>query len=312
MRRLSLRPSSITMAGRLASPTMGLRLLVPILMSLLFQRLHCFVVVIHYVHIANTRRSSGSSGFGSSCCSPCRRAVVGRTRHFPSAQLLDTRKSSSSSENEINDTADVNDDSKKDTRRTGDRLRAATGIRPSLYPITINAIASVLRSRARKLPDLPLRTSDSVQPVDVALAAGKIAAEAIAQRQATSEEDEGSMKLLPDEERTVAGRIVGVTMRLDDLEVALHDRCIGAKWVAKYGEWGSFGVLEDEVDANAVSDRILQDPLFAMNRAECLLALFLHEVEAPQLKQKNETVPDGSAVDFLDSDRRQVLLHEEQ
>jgi len=48
-----------------------------------------------------------------------------------------------------------------------------------------------------------------------------------------------------------------------------------------------------------------------MNRAECLLAIFLEEVEIPQLKKLNETVPDESKIDFLDDDRREVVLRNE-
>ena len=97
-------------------------------------------------------------------------------------------------------------------------------------------------------------------------------------------------------------------MRLEELELNLHDKICQIGWVAKYGEWDSFGVLTEESSSHDVDDRILNDPLFCMNRAECLLALFLRTVEEPELKEKNATVSGGSKVDFLDADRREVLL----
>ena len=57
-----------------------------------------------------------------------------------------------------------------------------------------------------------------------------------------------------------------------------------------------------------LADRIRDDPLFRMCRAECLLAVFLHTVEGPRLAEIGEEVAGGSQVDFIDQDRREVLL----
>ena len=188
----------------------------------------------------------------------------------------------------------------------GDPLRAATGIRPSLHPLTINAISTVLQKRSTD-KDANLRVEDpNVENLQVALAAGKIAAEALQKRQDQSKQDD--MQLTYEEGQTVAGRIVGVTMRLPDLESLLYEKCKATSWIAKYGEWPTFGILPDESDAKAVDEQIKMDPLFAMNRAECLLALFLSTVEKPELAAKGASVPDESRVDFLDADRQEVLL----
>ena len=195
----------------------------------------------------------------------------------------------------------------------GDHIREATGIRPSLHPTTINAIADALRARARQVEGMVFRATDTVQPLDVALTASQITSSAILKRQETSNED--GMKLTPKEEQTIAGRVIGVIMRLDELEAKLHQQVSRAKWVAKYNEWNSFGVLpplegdEGEDDKN-VQERIKTDPLFAVNRAECLLAIFLSTVEVPQLQKVGESVPDGSKIDFLDSDRSEVVLQD--
>lgn len=92
----------------------------------------------------------------------------------------------------------------------GDPLRDATRIRPSLHPVTIKAIATVPKTRAQNLQDAPLRVSSEATALQVALSAGKIASGTIAQRQAISAAD--GMKLQQEEESTVAGGIVGVTM----------------------------------------------------------------------------------------------------
>lgn len=191
----------------------------------------------------------------------------------------------------------------------GDPVRAATGIRPSLHPLTINAISTVLQQRTKKNSNL--RVDDAgVAGLDVALAAGKIVADALQKRQEQSKQDD--MILTPEEAQTVAGRVVGVTMRLPQLEQLLYEKCKATPWIAKYGEWFTFGVLQNEEDDesknDAVDAQIKMDPLFAMNRAECLLAIFLDTVEKPELKAKGAKVPDGSKIDFLDADRREVLL----
>jgi len=195
----------------------------------------------------------------------------------------------------------------------GDPLREAAGIRPSLHPLTINTVAEVLKRRSQNDPTAPLRVHPpTTQPLQVALTAGRIAAEALQRRQDASEQD--GMTLTAQEKQTVAGRIVGVTMRLPELEALLVEKCQKASWIAKFNEWHSFGVLPsssevNEQDENALVDqKIKDDPLFGMNRAECLLALFLHTVEAPELKEKKVTVQDNSVVDFLDADRKDVLM----
>ena len=188
----------------------------------------------------------------------------------------------------------------------GDPIRAATGIRPSLYPPTINAISDALKARAIKKEGLYFRASDDVKPLEIAITAGKFASDAIAKRQKSSEED--GMKLTTEEEQTIAGRVLGVIMRFDELESLLHEKVSNVGWIAKYNEWATFGTLKDETGEGAVDSRIKDDPLFCVSRAECLLALFLDTVEIPTLEKVGQTVPDGSKIDFLDADRIEVLV----
>jgi hypothetical protein len=187
----------------------------------------------------------------------------------------------------------------------GDPLRAATGIRPSLHPTTINAIAEALKLRCTDDPEFPMRVSDTVKPLDVAIASGKLATAALAKRAKASEQD--GMAFDSEEQQTVAGRVIGVVMRFDELERLLVQKTQSVGWIKKYNEWASFGVLEDETN---VDNRIREDPLFAVNRAECLLALFLNTVEIPTLEKVKQEVAGGSTIDFIDADRLQVLTME--
>ena len=213
----------------------------------------------------------------------------------------------------------------------GDQLRASTGIRPSLHPTTINAISEALllrhSSKNSKGPIDAYNLKDDEQPLSVALTAGALASDLVEKRKTSCEAD-GDIDSIPTAEecQTVAGRVVGVVMRMRELEQQLAAKVNTAKWVAKYGEHGSFGVLKSECKQVAaeegvsekveidpkiekeLTDRIRDDPLFRMCRAECLLAVFLQTVEVPKLLEVGETVAGGSVVDFLDEDRKEVLL----
>jgi len=150
---------------------------------------------------------------------------------------------------------------------------------------------------------------------------------AIDRRKAAAETDETTDEFPTEESQTISGRVVGVVMRMRELEDVLITRVNGAKWVGKYGEEESFGVLKKECqfadETNNVSDdnetsletiekqlaeTIKINPLLRMNRAECLLALFLSTVEHPKLEMMGVDMPGGSKVDFIDSDQLEVLM----
>lgn len=130
-----------------------------------------------------------------------------------------------------------------------------------------------------------------------------------------SDKDDTSEKFTMEEAQTISGRVVGVVMRMAELEELLVERVQGVGWVKKYGEEESFGVLKAECsDDNKkeelnkkVGEMIKMNPLFRMNRAECLLCLFLDTVERPKLELLGEGVAGGSEVDFIDADRLEVL-----
>ena len=223
-----------------------------------------------------------------------------------------------------------------------DPFRDSNKVRPSLHPITINILVQVLKLRASSvisnshkmsnstLPStLTTEEDDSIwsdQPLDVVLKVSKIASKAIQQRQQSSTVDQ--MTFTVEEQQTIAGRVVGVMVRLKPLETLLYTKCANVKYIQKYNEWHTFGLLEprnlnsiqedtasssisglDDMEEVEQQQLLCNDPLLLLNRAECLLALFLHTIEIPELQTKNCTVPDQSRIDFLDTDRQEVLLN---
>lgn len=174
--------------------------------------------------------------------------------------------------------------------------------RPSLHPTTINVLSDVLHKRSCKDPPF----DETKAPLDLALGVGKLAVEAMTCRQKTSNKD--GMEFSVNEQRTIAGRIVGVSMRLESLELDLEKACDGTDWIATYNDWDRFGVSPpSDSRIEDTEQRLASDALFRLCRAECLLALFMHNVEKPELEMAGETVPDKSAIDFIDEDRKEVL-----
>lgn len=232
---------------------------------------------------------------------------------FPSILL---RLATSNDDNASDEESSNNKEKKK-----GDSLRRATGIRSSLHPTTINCIAEALMLRSSNNKTIQIDVANpNVEPLQVAIAAGEIAMKAIDKRNSASEkDDDASESFTMGESQTISGRVVGVVMRMRELENMLRSRVKGVGWVIRYGEEGAFGLLRDECClcsdddddglelGEKVAETIKINPLFRMNRAECLLALFLDTVERPKLELLDEGVAGGSAVDFIDADRLKVL-----
>lgn len=206
--------------------------------------------------------------------------------------------------------------------------RYATGIRSSLHPTTINCIAEALLLRSSSSSSNNSREDENRriaidindtnnEPLQVAIIAGNIAATAILRRSNVTKVDgtnDESSIFTTEESQLISGRVVGVVMRMRELEMELVQRVSLVDWVNKYNEEASFGILvEDSMndEDELLSARIRTDPLFRMNRAECLLALFLTNVERPRMEAMNMILPGGgSDVDFIDDDRLMVILPE--
>jgi hypothetical protein len=235
--------------------------------------------------------------------------------------------SSNNSEDDHDSTTDDdesnNSNTQKKKKKKGDSIRSSTGIRPSLHPTTINCIAEALMLRSSNNKSIPIDVANSeVEPLQVAIAASEIAMKAINKHGNDGVDDES---FTVEESQAISGRVVGVVMRMRELEELLIQRVKGVGWVSKYGEEESFGVLrgeclQDKDGASSSSsdmdtelekklaETIKLNPLFRMNRAECLLGLFLDTVERPKLELLgDESVAGGSEVDFIDTDRLEVL-----
>jgi hypothetical protein len=123
-----------------------------------------------------------------------------------------------------------------------------------------------------------------------------------------------------EESNVISGRVVGVVMRMRELEHQLRSKVGKADYVWKYGEEMNYGLLKQECNVDTIQlnhelektlgDNLKMNPLLRMNRAECLLALFIETVEKPKLEMVGEEVPGGSLVDFIDGDRLEVLFKE--
>ena len=219
----------------------------------------------------------------------------------------------------------INKDASKKKKPKGDSIRSATGIRPSLHPVTINCIAEALLMRSKQTQETTIDTaSPNAEPLQIAITAGGIAMNAIEQRKAAAETDETTDVFSMEESNAISGRVVGVVMRMRELEHTLRVRVNAAEWIFDYGEEMSFGLLRKECERaregaetadylteeleKELAENIKINPLLRMNRAECLLALFLETVEKPKLEMIGEDVAGGSGIDFIDVDRLEVLL----
>mmetsp|Transcript_2251 Transcript_2251/g.2699 ORF Transcript_2251/g.2699 Transcript_2251/m.2699 type:complete len:319 (-) Transcript_2251:16-972(-) len=239
----------------------------------------------------------------------------------------------SSSNNDNNENA--NNDTKKN--EPGDSVRLANKIRPSLNPTIINTLSNALLERSSTKTSFIL--SPNIQPIEIMLEASTLATKAIQDRAKSSEKvsgDDGAFNT--QESQLVAGRIIGVIMRLGELEDELIKRVKGTVWVKKYGEESMFGVCKSELDDDYIPSnirriddneksedirsiemlsKIKDDPLMRMCRAECVYAIFLKNIEMPAMDKIGEIPVDstsvggaGGGLDFIDQDRLEVLFPE--
>ena len=226
-----------------------------------------------------------------------------------------------------------------DSSSSGDSLRKATGIRPSLHPMTINALSEALLIRAKRQGIWSNVNENAYpEPLQLALLGGNLATDALAKREellkdrvnfstssgSSLQDEDDNMWEIPTvlEKQVVSGRVIGVVVRLQELEKVLIEKVSAVAWVSKYGEHASFGLLACELpssggvcddttkndDDGKLRDRLKMDPLFRMIRSECLLALFIENIEKPQLQNLQVSVVDESKIDFIDSDRLEVLF----
>jgi len=170
--------------------------------------------------------------------------------------------------------------------------------RRSINPLIINTLASVLGDiLLKKRDDLNILVTS---PIEVVQSASTLAVVSMEKWEKNSVVAGDDKILTPEERELVAGRLVGVCVRLPQLQQILVTTVTGSSWVRKYNEEHTFGVLKDEIGEGLDNS----DPLFISLRVECCLALFILLVETPAFEKVNRTTFE---VDFIDVDRLAVL-----
>lgn len=190
--------------------------------------------------------------------------------------------------------------------------------RPSLHPIAIDAIEEAFRLRSQNSTTSPLRIIDQqMEWFEVQYSIVKYADRFLekftkpSRRSKSSKDDELLNQWTAEELQTVGGRIVGVLMRLDDLEWEWNHRIT----TSSLGEtdhpdmipddlWKTtLGLHPDNVEQKCfltVDTALTEEKEFARARAERMLALFLMNIESPGLEASGDKVPGGSYPDFIE------------
>ena len=210
--------------------------------------------------------------------------------------------------NEVDKSLEVEDEDEKEAR-------------PSLHPITIDAIEEALRLRAQNMTTSPLRIINAqTEWFEVQYSAVKFSDRFMEKFQSKSSKaaETGDFQWTEEELQTMGGRIVGVLMRLDDLEWEWNHRVrtsplgqLDSPSMIPYEQWKTtLGLHPDNVEQvcfRTVDMAILEEKEFARARAERMVALFLLNIEGPAIKASGNKFPGGSEVDFID-DLRQLEL----
>ena len=182
-----------------------------------------------------------------------------------------------------------------------------TPTRPSLHPITIDAIEEAFRLRAQNMTTSPLRIiNEQTEWFEVQYSAVKFADRFL--------EKTVSHQYTEEEVQTIGGRIVGVLMRLDDLEWEWWNRATKDRYIKTIPNnlWKStLGLHPGGVEQSCfltLDEALSKEDDFARVRAERMLGLFLMNIEGPGLEAAGESVPGGSHPDFIEDEKQLELM----
>ena len=185
--------------------------------------------------------------------------------------------------------------------------------RPSLHPLAIEAIEESFRLRAQNSTTSPLRIIDSsTEFYEVEYSAMKFADRFLQQH--SKPNDDGKHTWTEEELHTIGGRIVGVIMRMEDLEWEWNHRVATSslggivpddKWKRTLGLHP--GSMEQEC-LRTVDLALLDDSEFARKRAEMMYAMFLMNVEEPAVKASGGNIIGGSSASDFISDSKFIDL----
>ena len=214
-------------------------------------------------------------------------------------------------------------DTDNEISKTQDGDEDISTVLSDLHPSTIAAISNGLYIRSQSNHKMPLRYIDngSMEEWEVTLTAGKIAQEAaekyLAKHNLNPKENEDDEELL----QVMAGRVVAVLVRLDELEDELLKRCSSNSNDVSEEKCISLGIPIKELNAyqssspsdtrtrtaEIIDSICLFDTTIRDNRSKSLLAMFLHDIEQPGLRKNNVKIP-CMDVDYLDEDVWDVLF----
>lgn len=199
------------------------------------------------------------------------------------------------------------------------KLSHVNQTRPSLHPITIDAIEEAFRLRSQKLTTSPLRLIDAqTEWYDVHYSIIKFADRFL--EKYTKHGGKGStndrFQWTEEELQTIGGRIVGVLMRLDDLEWEWNNRICTSSLADTYSPtmiphhlWkNTLGLHPGNANTLTLDTALLTEKDFARARAERMLALFLMNIEAPGLDASGREMPGGSHPTFNEDPMQMDLM----
>jgi len=224
------------------------------------------------------------------------------------------------SKTEEDESATVDSSASEETDELGEDVEEEPA-RPSLHPITIDAIEDAFRLRAQNSTTSPLRLIDgNMEWFEVQYSIVKFAdrflekyAKVSSSSKSNNNESEDEFRLTEEELQTIGGRIVGVLMRLDDLEWEWNHRITTSSLAeADANTWKTtIGLHPENVEQNCfrtIDEALMEEKDFARTRAERMLALFLLNIEGPGLEASGNRVPGGSHPDFMEYDALQLEL----
>lgn len=184
--------------------------------------------------------------------------------------------------------------------------------RPSLHPLVIEAIEESFRLRAKNSTTSPLRKiNDSTEWYEIEFSAMKHAERFLEQHIKPT----NGFQWTEEELHTIGGRIVGVLMRLDDLEWEWHHRVTTSSLgkVVPMEDWrrnlGLHPGSVEQICLRTVDSALVEDEEFARRRAEIMYAMFLMNIEEPGMKASGSSVVGGSsAKDFIEDSKYIELM----
>mmetsp|Transcript_10411 Transcript_10411/g.22042 ORF Transcript_10411/g.22042 Transcript_10411/m.22042 type:complete len:552 (-) Transcript_10411:3799-5454(-) len=212
--------------------------------------------------------------------------------------------------------AAIDDSAEEESDETGD-VADEKMARPSLHPITIDAIEDALRLRAQNSTTSPLRIIDAqMEWFEVQYSIMKFADRFMEKytKAAASKSENDESPWTEEELQTIGGRIVGVLMRLDDLEWEWNHRISTSSladpdspsmvpydlWKTTLGLHAPHPEAVEQTCFRTVDASLSEEKEFARTRAERMLALFLMNIEGPGFEASGNEVPGGSTPEFIE------------